>query len=162
MALTAQEFIELKERVDAEMKRRKYYGSLEEFGNLDWIPEQPSVGRLIHKEQGAGVIDNALRIEDIEGLALVREGDIRPQYDDLKSKLAQWESEKNEDETITPETTSSCRGACTGLCTQTCFETCLGCTSCSGGCGDRCTGTCFAACVSACETACSGCSGSSW
>ena len=162
MALTAQEFKDLRERVNNEMKRRKYYGSLAGSGDRAWTPEEPIVGHNVYATQGQNVIDLALQIEDVEGLALVREGDLRPQYDDLEVKLTQWESEVNNDGTITPETTSSCRGACTGLCTQTCFETCLGCTSCTGGCGEGCTGTCYSACTSACETTCSGCQGSSW
>ena len=156
MALTAAQFIALKNRIRAEMKRRKYCGSLESYGGTSYdFTTTPTAGGQIKTEHGQKVIDLALAVTDVTGLAKVVRGDLLPNaLDNLGSTLSGWETTGVENSWW-----NDCRGMCTGLCYASCFTGCKGCTSCTNYCGGGCTYSCWNGCDYGCRTGCDGCTG---
>lgn len=153
--LTAEELIALKSKVEAEMKRRCYYGSLAAFADVKF-EHAPIRGQPVYAEQGKKVIEPLLQIQDrgdlnIDGL---KEGERIPSFFD--ANLSDYVDELAK-ETVNGSS-SSCRGACTGLCVGTCGNGCSGCTAvCGGTCESACTKTCGTACgscTSSCNVAC--------
>ena len=152
---------EIKERVDAELLRRRFYGS--EYSvdsaasqytstvNPNWAFNEtnaPESGDRIQEMQGRKIISPLLMICDLGDLMETNEGNVIPddfQYERIIQFLSKLESEKVDG------IESSCRSACTGLCVGTCGNTCDGCT-------DRCTNMCKSVC-GACTSSCDGCSG---
>lgn len=160
--LTPSELIQLKAKVEAEMKRRKYYGSLEGFSGDSWkIQTTPTTGGEILAQQGKSVIEPLLHITDVGDLNIegLQKGGIIPNSFD-SSLLTHVDNLSKEAPTANK---SSCRGACTGLCVGRCETGCSGCTAvCGGSCESGCTKACgesCGSCTSGCSTNCgSGCS----
>ena len=159
--LTAEQLIEIKQRVNKEMARRCHYGSLTEFNTQ--FETTPTSGKTILAEQGSKVIEGLLHIEDVGDLnidELKQDGNIPGSFD---YNTINTELDKLEQETVRGSK-SSCRGACTGLCVGTCGGECSGCSNnCGGGCEFTCQktcgsscGTCTTSCVSGCYTNCGG------
>ena len=151
--LTASQLNEIKARVNAEMSRRSYYGSLAGYSNQ--FSNYPTAGKTIYAEQGDKLIRGLLNIRDLGNLNLndLKSNGIIPRdfdYNTIKNALATYESES-----ITGNK-SSCRGACTGLCVGTCGSTCTGC---QNACGFTCEGTCSVVCGSSCGSCSSNCTG---
>ena len=65
--LTANELIELKKLIDAEIKRRCGYGPMQEVGDFE---ETPKAGGIIKAEQGEKIISPILEVEGISGFTL--------------------------------------------------------------------------------------------
>src|SRR5574344_2197460 len=77
--LTTSEFIALKAQIKAEMLRRNSYGSLAAYGGSDYdFTNTPTSGNPIYTEQGQKIVDLALLIKDIDGMANVKKGDVIP------------------------------------------------------------------------------------
>lgn len=152
--ITAEEFIELRDKCKQEFKRRSCsaWGSLSEYADTDYdFDTEPSAGTAITAEQGQKVIDPLLEIKDFDNLTKkIEAGDLIQAGVD-SSLLDAVDSLSTES---TTSTSTSCRGACTGLCLGTCYSSCDGCSGCSG-CSSGCSG-----CSASCESNCTGCSGS--
>jgi hypothetical protein len=137
MAMTAEQVIELKAKLKAELARRSGLGSVAEFASDEYdFTEVPQAGRAITADQGKKIIDLLLQICDYKDLRYVVKGDTLPEaFDaellDLVDKLSK--------EQITGDSTevSSCNGLCTGLCVGSCINTCNGCTGCTGSSGAK-------------------------
>ena len=156
MALTASEFIALKNKIKAEMARRNGYGSLADYAGSEYdFTTTPAAGQPILTEQGQKVVDLALAVTDIPGLVKVKKGDKIPdKLDDLEDIVDGWAAEPIDG------SSSSCRGVCTGLCTTGCASNCSGtCGDSCTGCGTSCSGKCGGDCTGSCSTECTGCAG---
>lgn len=153
---------EIKSRVDAELLRRRYYGSEYSIDttssqytnevNPSWMyteNDSPESGDRIQEIQGRKIISPLLMVCDLGDMMATNEGNVIPdsfQYETIINFLTKLENE----EVSGMET--SCRSACTGLCVGTCGNSCDGCT-------DKCTNFCKSSCGS-CSTGCEGCSSS--
>jgi hypothetical protein len=137
MAMTAEQVIELKAKLKAELARRNGLGSVAEFASEQYeFNEVPQAGKPITADQGKKIIDLLLQICDYKDLRCVVKGDTLPEaFDaellDLVDKLSQEQSTGE----ITEE--SSCRGLCTGLCVGSCINNCNGCIGCTGQSGAK-------------------------
>ena len=160
--ITADELIQLREKVKNEIDRRcsfnGYGRNLLNPSLYEWGTEgQPVQGGMVYGSQGKTVVDSLLTIADIGNLRNVQPNEPIPDSfdnDTLSGIVDLLAEEGQHDEN------SSCRGACTGLCVGTCAGDCTsGCVSdCTGGCGSTCTGTCGGDCTGACSGVCTSCS----
>lgn len=157
--LTASEIITLKNKVEAEMKRRCYYGRIDGFSGDSWkFQTTPSKNNPILAQQGKSVIEPLLQITDYGDLNIEKLKQGEPIPNSFDSSLINHVTNLSHEALYGNH--SSCRGACTGLCVGTCGNTCDGCTnSCQGTCGTNCTKTCGVSCGSCsgvCSSSCSG------
>ena len=111
--LSADEILNLKARIDTELVRRSYNGSLSNYANSDYNFEiNPSSNNPIYMEQGQKIMEQILQINDIGDLYYE---DMKPNtmipnsfdYEPIDKVLAKYEKE-----TLSQNSTS-CRGACT-------------------------------------------------
>lgn len=153
---------EIKSRIDAELLRRRYYGSEYSVDSTAsqytdsvksaWTYNEsnsPKSGDRIQELQGRKIISSLLMICDIGDMMETNVGNVIPddfQYEPISKFLTKLESEEVDG------LDTSCRSACTGLCVGTCGSSCDGCT-------DQCTNMCKSSCGT-CSTGCEGCSGS--
>lgn len=148
----AQEMIDLKARVKAEMNRRNRNGSLVAYAGTDYdYTVDPAAGgqMLIEHVNKIVVPMNAITASGMTEQAV---GDQAMAMDGIDAKLTVYEVEP-----MRKNGTSSCSGACSGLCVGGCYNNCSGCGSSCGGCSG-----CSAECKNDCNTTCSGnCGGSS-
>lgn len=144
--ITASDFTSLKTRVNSEMARRKYTGSLTKYNTSVSV----SKGGTITTAQGDSIVDGVRAINTSGLPASPSSGAKIVSLNTLSTKLTDYASRalvgKN----------SGCASSCSGLC-QGCNNTCTG--SCSGSCSGSCTGSCTGGC-SGCG-GCGGCSGCS-
>lgn len=159
--ITAADFNNLKTRVNNEMKRRSYTGSLSSYNTSVSV----SIGSRATAAQANSII-NGIRAINASGItSAVSYGSSIQALNAASDKLADYASRslvgtnsgcasscsglcQGCNNTCTGSCTGTCTGSCTGSCTNTCKNTCTG--SCSG----TCTGTCSGSC-----TNCNGCSG---
>lgn len=144
--VTAEYINALKSSIKSELKRRKGYGDLSVFADVQYdFTEAPMADKEILVEHGQKTIDLLLYIKDITGINKTAQGDILPPTGStLATLVRQYASESMEGNT------SSCRGACAGLCVGNCTGGCNGCT---GKCDTGCQG-CTASCGSGCANGC--------
>lgn len=148
--ITAADFNNLKARVKAECLRRRYTGSVAEYGGSDYdytvVPE--AGGKILYEHYTK--IANPLTAID----GIVRTPRSRVNQSDMDEMTATVTELENyslrSDET-------GCNASCTGLCLSTCTGSCEeGCVSaCANTCEINCTDTCYAACAANCEYGCS-------
>ena len=152
----AQEMIDLKARVKAEMQRRNGNGSLVAYAgtDYDYTVDPAAGGQMLTEHVNKIVVPmNAITASGMTEQAV---GDQAMAMDGIDAKLTVYVAEPAQ-----KNGTSSCSGACSGLCVSSCYSSCGG--SCSVGCGS-CTGGCTGSCGGGDET-CStqggsdGCSG---
>lgn len=150
--VTPKEFINLKNRIKKEVKRRKYVGSVSAYGNSNYDYEVlPAPNEVIRLEHINKISECIGAINDTNIKRTYVNGDpITTQLAVMDAEITKFESAK------VVGTNSGCRSSCTGMCTTSCSGTCTsGCSStCSGcsGCGGACSGNC--------SGSCGGCSGS--
>ena len=135
----AQEMVDLKARVKAEMQRRKRKGSLTAYAGTDYdytvTPE--TGGQMLVEHVNKIVIPmNAITTQPIVERVV---GDHAVAMDQIDANLTAYESE-------TMRGSSSCSSQCSGLCTTGCYNACSGC---GGACSNDTTGACT--CGSACQ-----------
>lgn len=169
--ITAERFNELKEKVKNECLRRKYVGSVAEYGGSQYdftvIPQTDNQIRKEHYEK----INFPLGKINTDGLPssdserIVKDEDLLT----METKIELF-SKRSIQSSAATDCASLCTGTCTDTCTTGCRSGCSGgCESgCSGSCGSACsndcTGNCTDACTNACDTNCTsgcgvGCSG---
>ena len=152
----AQEMIDLKARVKAEMNRRCRNGSLTAYAGIayDYTVAPESGGQMLTEHVNKIVVPmNAITASGMTEQAV---GDQAMAMDGIDAKLTVYVAEPAQ-----KNGTSSCSGACSGLCVSSCYSSCggscsVGCGSCTGGCTGSCGG-----CDETCSTQCGsdGCSG---
>lgn len=152
----AQEMIDLKARVKAEMQRRKGNGSLVAYAgtDYDYTVDPAAGGQMLTEHVNKIVVPmNAITASGMTEQAV---GDQAMAMDGIDAKLTVYVAEPAQ-----KNATSSCSGACSGLCVSSCYSSCggscsVGCGSC-GGCSGGCTGDCNETCSNQCGS--DGCSG---
>ena len=152
----AQEMIDLKARVKAEMQRRKGNGSLVAYAgtDYDYTVDPAAGGQMLTEHVNKIVVPmNAITASGMTEQAV---GDQAMAMDGIDAKLTVYVAEPAQ-----KNGTSSCSGACSGLCVSSCYNSCggscsVGCGSC-GGCSSGCTGDCNETCSNQCGS--DGCSG---
>ena len=152
----AQEMIDLKARVKAEMQRRKGNGSLVAYAgtDYDYTVDPAAGGQMLTEHVNKIVVPmNAITASGMTEQAV---GDQAMAMDVIDAKLTVYVAEPAQ-----KNATSSCSGACSGLCVSSCYSSCGG--SCSVGCGScgDCSGGCTGDCKETCSNQCGsdGCSG---
>lgn len=153
--------VKLKEKVKAECLRRKYTGSVENYGSSTYdFSNEPTVGGIIGREYydknatPLNAINNNLvpkaNITNAENVAL------NDEIYNMDYQVSAWmTTDKTNDKNT--DCANSCTGlclSCTGSCTSGCSNTCR------ANCANNCTGTCGSGCTNACRGCGSGCSGS--
>ena len=152
-------FNNLKARVKAECKRRKYTGSVESYGGSAYDYTNPAAaGNIVRYEHYTKIADplSAIDGKTRKPRTRVNQADIT----EMQNTLTTLE------ETPMTSTSPGCNASCTGLCYTVCTGSCRGgcgdgCTGCTG-CGDSCAywcGGCGDACSGSCWNACTGCGG---
>lgn len=132
MSMTAEQVIELKEKLKAELARRNGVGSVAELAGPEYdFLENPKPGQPITADQGKKIIDLLIQICDYKDLRYVRAGDTIPEAFDVEL-LDLVEALSKEEATGYISESTSCNAACTGLCTGSCTVACNGCTGCTG------------------------------
>lgn len=165
--ITTQQCIDLKKKLDDELRRRDGYGAV---NNLPVnFQNTPTPGKKTYTQQGQAIINNFLHVKDYGDLKNAQENDPIPSsfsMDKLGTEIDKLTQEPRTGETSDTKTLlgktgvidqSSCRGACTGLCVGSCFGNCNGCSGCSTGCSSctGCSNTCNDTCYSQCDSTCS-------
>lgn len=138
-------YAELISRLQNEISRRRGYGTLEQFANLDWIKFlNLNENETITSEMIKNLVNSILYIKDLPD-PFIKSGDNIgfPNLQDIDNTLAIIENDPM------VSNTSSCRSACTGTCASNCIT---GCSSCK----NECTGGCYSSCASSCGKTCSG------
>ena len=162
---TAQDFINLKARVKAEMTRRKGTGSLTSYAGTSYdYTTAPVAGGNILEEYIDKLITPLSKIS-FSDIADQSKGDTVKAMNTLDAKLSTYESAG------VSGSGHYCNSSCSGMCSTGCYSgctgcsgSCSGCTSCSSctgctGCSGYCSGC--TGCSGTCRgcTSCSGCSG---
>ena len=151
----------LKAKVKAECLRRKYTGSVENYGSSTYdFSNNPTVGGVIRKEYydknatPLNAINNTLvpkaNITNTENVAL------NDEIYNMDYQVSAWMTTDK-----TNKNHSDCANSCTGLCLS-CTGSCTsGCSNtCRANCANDCTGVCGDGCTNSCRGCGSGCSGS--
>lgn len=152
--ITPQEIIEIKNRLNAEMNRRKYHGSLVSYAGDEYqfealTPIQTNINKDVYNKlvEPLNAVNSTFNTIAVSELRHIERND----YLDIQAKLTLYESN-------TIETTNNdCGANCSGLCITQCSTSCTGCT---GGCTGTCSGSCQNTCSGTCRGGCSGCGGS--
>lgn len=174
----------LKAKVKAECLRRKYTGSVENYGSSTYdFSNNPTVGGVIKREYydknatPLNAINNNLvpkaNITDAENVAL------NDEIYNMDYQVSAWMTtdKTNKEHTdcavsctglclsCTGSCTSGCSGTCSVICGQNCSGKCSGgcsggCSGCGSGCSGGCSGSCSGNCKGTCTTTCgyAGCS----
>lgn len=151
----------LKAKVKAECLRRKYTGSVENYGSSTYdFSNNPTVGGVIKREYydknatPLNAINNTLipkaNITNAENIAL------NDEIYNMDYQVSAWMTTDKVNDKHT-DCANSCTGlclSCTGSCTSGCSNTCR------ANCANDCTGTCGDGCTNSCRGCGSGCSGS--
>ena len=175
----------LKAKVKAECLRRKYTGSVENYGSSTYdFSNNPTVGGVIGREYydknatPLNAINNNLvpkaNITNAENVAL------NDEIYNMDYQVSAWMTtdKTNKDHSDCENSCTglclSCTGSCTSGCSNTCRANCAndctgvcgdGCTNSCRGCGSGCSGSCYGDCDGGCKGTCSvtcgyeGCSG---
>lgn len=145
------DFINLKNRIKNEVKRRVHHGDISEYGNSEYdYTLTPKEGLVIHTEHYNKIADIASKIDSSNISPNKSHGNTLEKIIVLDSEITRFESQ-----TIT-NSNNDCNSNCTGMCVSTCSTTCTG--SCTGSCTSACTGSCSGGCKGGCS-GCSGCGG---
>lgn len=164
----ANDFIVLKDRVKKEVLRRKFTGSVENYGGADYdYKTMPRHGSPISTEHINKIV-TPLKAINSEGIYSEKpNGGSIQDIDILEARVAVLEVKPitGEDHGCSGSCSGLCSTTCSGTCTEGCSSTCQGCTGCGGACSSGCTGCgscsgCGGSCSRSCSGTCSGCSGS--
>lgn len=159
--VSATRFTQLKAKVKAEMLRRKYSGSVANYGSSDFdytvVPKLDGIVQTEHLDKLA-VPMQAVNFEDIARTTdLIKDSDLTT----MESKITAWSARS-----LTDKSGSDCMSGCTGTCYTGCATGCTdSCSGCGGSCSNNCSGCdgcsgCGSGCANTCSGSCSGgCSG---
>ena len=157
--ILAGDFNDLKARVKSECLRRKYNGSVAQYGDAayDYI-SIPTTGQPPLPEHLNKIIVplNAIRntgITETQSGFLVRDISYCEQLIGELELIEQDAANSGCSASCTGLCQGTCTGACTSGCTGGCKGSCKG--GCKGGCGVACTGECDGSCKEECGSQCS-------
>lgn len=154
--MTAQQAIDLKAKLKAELLRRNGHGSVSTYGGSSYnFTTTPAKGQQVKLEHGQKTVDLFLKIKDYGNLMLSQKSFPIPS-DFTDELIAEVDKLAAESKTGKSTEVSSCRGACTGLCVGSCHGNCNGCTGCTASCGTGCASGCNTGCGSGCVGNCKG------
>ena len=170
-AMSAEEIIQLKARVKAELLRRNGYSNISGYGGTAYDYQvQPGSGNPLRYEHISKIIEplNAVNSDTVAQIYGDIEQGQRPKAldgttgDTINSFLTALEGDRK-----TYNGTNHCKGQCSGLCVSGCTGNCTGCQGCSDtcsySCSTTCTGTaagnCGGYCAGTCRGACGNCGG---
>ena len=162
----------LKAKVKAECLRRKYTGSVENYGSSTYdFSNNPTVGGIIKREYydknatPLNAINNSLvpkaNITDAENVALNDEIYKMDEYVTTWMTTDPTNKDHNDCAVSCTGLCLSCTNSCTSGCSNTCRANCAN--DCTGDCGDGCTnfckgcgGNCIGSCYGDCDSGCKG------
>lgn len=148
-AITASDYINLKNRVKNEMLRRKYTGSLVAYGGAAYdYSTQPTSNSPVLAEHQTKIATpiNAIKTS----ISAANRGATITSLSTINTILAAHEAQAY-------TAVSDCASSCSGLCSTACTNDCsLGC---SNDCTSSCSGSCTGTCTGSCSGGCSGCGG---
>lgn len=162
--IKAQRFNELKTKVKNECLRRKYVGSVEEYGGSSWnFSNTPNTDREIEEDHYRKL---SIPVRKINWQVtpngpfdrIINDADLLS----FETNITAFEGREIDDNINPTDCSSSCTGTCTTSCTTGCGSSCSGtCTggcsgSCSGGCKGGCKGSCGSDCSAVCQSECKG------
>lgn len=164
-AMSAEEIIQLKARVKAELLRRNGYNNISSYGGGAYDYQvQPGAGNPLRYEHISKIIEplNAVNSDTVGQIYGDIEQGQRPKAldgttgDTINSFLTALEGDRK-----TYNGTNHCKGQCSGLCVSGCTGNCTGCSGCGGSCSYSCSTTCTGTAAGSCGGRCTGtCSGS--
>lgn len=151
--IKAQRFNTLKAQVKAECLRRKYVGSVEEFGGSSWdFDHIPFANTEIEAEQYRKI---SIPMRKINWKVLPN-GPFERVVNDADLLTFETKVVAFKGRSITDQSATDCAASCTGTCTTSCTGSCGG--SCSGTCSGSCKGNCTGSCSGSCVGGCTSCS----
>lgn len=153
-----EDFIKLKNRIKAEVKRRRFVGSVESYGNATYDYEKtPTENDVIELEHISKISECVGAINDTNIKKTHVNGDTITQLAVMDAEITKFEkaTQVGSNSGCKASCTGMCTTSCSGTCTSGCSGTCSGCSGCGGSCSNNCSGGC-----SGCSGACSGCGGS--
>lgn len=151
--ILAQDFIDLKARIKAEMNRRNLTDSMISYAGADYDYT------IIPAQGGSILVEHINKI--VEPLNAIKPSDFVKQSigDQIKAIQVIDTQLKAHEAFALQGSGTDCNAGCSGLCTANCGGTCTGCSgTCSGSCSGSCSSGCSGGCKSGC-TSCTGCSG---
>ena len=156
--IKAQRFNELKTKVKNECLRRKYVGSVEEYGGSSWnFSNTPNTDREIEEDHYRKL---SIPVRKINWKVTPNGPFDRIINDDdllsFETNITAFEGREIDDYTTPTDCSSSCTGTCTTSCTTGCGSSCTG--TCTGGCSGSCKSGCSGGCKSGCTSCTGGCS----
>lgn len=147
--------INLKAKVKAEMKRRKYSGSVASYGGTAYdFTTTPTNNSAV---KGEHLKKNLEPMQAVNGSGLpTYPGKLtRAGQEAMEAKIDAWETRSASDRSGT-DCASGCTGMCYTGCESGCYgcgsgcaddcDGCDGCSGCGSGCADSCSGDCDAGC----------------
>lgn len=162
--MSAEEIIQLKARVKAELLRRDGYNNISGYGETAYDYQvQPGAGNPLRYEHISKIIEplNAVNSDTVAQIYGDIEQGQRPKAldgttgDTINSFLTALEGDRK-----IYNGTNHCKGQCSGLCVSGCTGNCTGCSgcgdSCSYSCSTECTGTAIGNCGGYCTGLCTG------
>ena len=167
--ISAQDFIDLKARIKAEMNRRNLTDSMTSYaGEAYDYSIQPVSGGKILVEHINKIVEplNAIKPSNFVKQSI---GDQIKAIEAIDTQLTIHENfplsgtETDCNAGCSGLCAGACGGNCTGCtggcsgctgCSGTCTNSCTGCTGCSGGCQGGCSGSCSGGCSAGCSTTC--------
>lgn len=148
-AITASDYIDIKNRVKNEMLRRKYTGSLVSYGSTTYdYTTQPTSNNPILVEHQTKIAQpiNAIK----SSITVASNGTTITPLSTINTILTAHES-------LAYTATTDCASSCSGLCSTACTNDCS--LACSNDCTTGCSTTCTGSCTGSCSGGCSGCGG---
>lgn len=147
----AQEFVNLKNRVRNEMRRRNGYGSMVSYADAKYDFKNSALPntllRLEYMTQNQIPLRAVSASQLPENIKLViTESDMAA----MEAKITAYESQPRG-----ARTNNDCDAMCSGMCVTQCTTTCSG--SCTGTCSGGCSGSCSGGCSGDCYGGCGGC-----
>lgn len=153
----AQAYINLKNRIKNEVKRRKYTGSVESYGGASYdYTTTPGYGNGIESQHYNKILTPARAINPSGLPTEVTNGSPIIPISVIDAQITVFESKGLTSASTNTGCAASCTGLCSTTCTGTCNNTCTG--SCVGNCSGSCSGGCYG--CGGCDYGCYGCGGS--
>jgi hypothetical protein len=159
--ITATDFNNLKNRMKAEITRRKYTGNISGSANANPYAVTPATGGLIRAEHYNQLVKDIKLIRAIASSPSISVDTVTAGSTVIKASHVNQTGARvtyYEGRDLTNRSYNDCSSSCTGGCTTGCATGCTGCgATCSDGCSG-CGGACSSGCTG-CTDACTGCTG---
>ena len=165
------DFVDLKNRIKNEVKRRVHYGNISHLGGSEYdFKTTPKEGTVLEADHYNKIADVARAIDSTNIEGAKSHGDTLKEMVILDTEITRFESQtvtsssndcnSNCTGMCVSQCSSTCTGGCTGSCRGSCKGSCSGCSGCSGcgvTCSYNCSGGCMTDCTLGCDSYCAGC-----